>query len=230
MIPELPSYVPAVFMIAVIFTFWFFYKAARNSKVLAVVMLSWLIIQGAVAMSEFYLTTNTVPPRFALAVGPAIVAILILFLIPSGRRWIRNLDLKYLTWVHSVRIPVELVLYWLFLSALVPEIMTFSGRNFDILAGLTAPLMIYFTFTKNIIGRNGLLAWNIICLLLLGNIVFTAALSAPSVFQQFAFEQPNVAILIFPYVWLPSFIVPIVLLSHLAAITQLTKKVSNENG
>jgi len=229
MIPELPSYVPAVFMIAVIFTFWFLYKASGNSKVLAVVMLSWLIIQGAIAMSEFYLTSNTVPPRFALAVGPALLTILIMFLLPAGRRWIHSLDLKYITWVHAVRIPVELVLYWLFLSGLVPEIMTFTGRNFDILAGLTAPLIIYFTFTKNYISRKGLLAWNIICLLLLGNIVFTAALSAPTVFQQFAFEQPNIAVLIFPYIWLPSFIVPVVLLSHLAAISQLTKKNSNEN-
>jgi hypothetical protein len=56
------------------------------------------------------------------------------------------------------------------------------------------------------------------------NIVINAVLSIPSPFQQFAFEQPNVAVLYFPFVWLPCCIVPIVLFAHLAAIKQLWNK------
>jgi hypothetical protein len=41
-------------------------------------------------------------------------------------------------------------------------------------------------------------------------------------FQQFAFDQPNIAVLYFPFIWLPSCVVPLVLLSHLAAIRQLS--------
>jgi hypothetical protein len=58
---------------------------------------------------------------------------------------------------------------------------------------------------------------------LLINIVVNAALSAPSVVQQFAFEQPNIAILYFPFNLLPAVIVPLVLFSHLAAIRQLLR-------
>jgi len=101
--------------------------------------------------------------------------------------------------------------------------MTFEGRNFDILAGLSTPFIAYFGFTKKTIGRKFLLAWNIICLLLLLNIVVNAILSAPFVFQQFAFDQPNIAILYFPFVWLPGFIVPVVLFSHLVLIRRLSK-------
>ncbi|HVF96549.1 MAG TPA: hypothetical protein VM871_04480, partial [Flavisolibacter sp.] len=39
----------------------------------------------------------------------------------------------------------------------------------------------------------------------------------------FAFDQPNIAVLYFPFIWLPSFIVPVVLLSHLVCIRQLLK-------
>jgi hypothetical protein len=53
------------------------------------------------------------------------------------------------------------------------------------------------------------------------NIVVNAALSAPVPFQQFAFDQPNIAVLYFPFVWLPGFIVPLVLFAHLAAIQKL---------
>jgi hypothetical protein len=107
---------------------------------------------------------------------------------------------------------------------LIPELMTFAGRNFDILSGLTAPI-IYFVCFKNsqLKNRKLLLIWNFICLGLLLNIVINALLAAPFPFQQFAFDQPNVAILYFPFTWLPCFIVMIVLYSHLAAIRQLVR-------
>lgn len=52
--------------------------------------------------------------------------------------------MQILSYVHIIRIPVELVLYRLFLNGIVSELMTFKGRNFDILAGITAPLIGFF--------------------------------------------------------------------------------------
>jgi hypothetical protein len=72
-------------------------------------------------------------------------------------------------------------------------------------------------------------AWNIVCLVLLINIVITAILSAPFAFQKLAFEQPNVAILYFPFVWLPCCIVPIVLFSHLVAIRRFITNRKNKS-
>jgi len=54
------------------------------------------------------------------------------------------------------------------------------------------------------------------------NIVINAILSVPTPIQQFAFDQPNIAILYFPFTWLPCFIVPAVLLSHIVSIKKLT--------
>jgi hypothetical protein len=109
----------------------------------------------------------------------------------------------------------------LFVNQGVPEIMTFEGRNFDILAGLTAPLITYFGFVKRSISTRIILVWNLVCLALLLNIAITGFLSAPSPLQKLAFEQPNIAVLYFPFSWLVSFIVPVVLLGHLTAIRQL---------
>jgi hypothetical protein len=39
--------------------------------------------------------------------------------------------------------------------------------------------------------------------------------------QQIAFDQPNIGVMYFPFVWLPACIVPLVLLSHLASLYQL---------
>jgi hypothetical protein len=106
---------------------------------------------------------------------------------------------------------------------MIPELMTFEGRNFDILAGLTATVVAYLVFIQNSAGKNFLLAWNIISLLLVTNIIVNAILAAPTPFQQWGFEQPNTGLLHFPFIWLPACIVPLVVLSHLAVIRQIIR-------
>ena len=105
--------------------------------------------------------------------------------------------------------------------------MTFEGYNYDILSGITAPIIYYLAFVKKRIGKRGLLIWNIACLGLLLNILTIAVLSAQTPLQQLAFDQPNIGVTYFPFVWLPTVIVPIVLYAHLASIRQLlySKKV-----
>ncbi|WP_276497069.1 hypothetical protein [Pontibacter litorisediminis] len=145
-----------------------------------------------------------------------------MFLTNRGRLFMSSLDPGVLTLLHVVRVPVEVCLLWLYFKGAVPELMTFEGRNFDILAGLSAPVVYYLGYMRsNRLPKVVLLGWNFICLGLLFNIVFHGVLSVPSPFQQFGFEQPNIALLYFPFVWLPGFIVPLVLFSHLATIRQL---------
>jgi hypothetical protein len=71
--------------------------------------------------------------------------------------------------------------------------------------------------------RGLLLAWNIACLGLVLNIAAHGMLSVPGPLQQFGFDQPNVALLHAPFIWLPTMIVPVVFLAHLAAIRQLVR-------
>ncbi len=221
MIENLPVYISVVFGLTTLVTVWLFCQAARNNKLTLVVLLSWLSIQALLGLSGFYTVTDAIPPRFAWVIIPPFLLIIGLFFTRRGRQFIDGLNLQILTYLHTVRIPVELVLFWLFVHQQVPQLMTFEGRNFDILSGLTAPLVAYFGFTKSRLSPRIMLTWNLLCLALLLNIVVNAILSAPSPFQQFAFEHPNVAVLHFPFVWLPACIVPIVLFAHLVAIRRL---------
>lgn len=104
---------------------------------------------------------------------------------------------------------------------MVPEAMTFEGQNFDILSGITAPVIYFLAFRNRRVNRPLLIAWNIAALLLLANIVTIAVLAFPSPIQQIAFDQPNRAVMYFPYVWLPAVVVPIVLFSHVASLWKL---------
>jgi hypothetical protein len=221
MIDNLPAYIPVVFGLTTFLTIALFYKATKNSKATLFILLAWLAVQTVIGLSHFYTVTDVMPPRFLLMVLPPLFFIIGLFTTSKGKLFIDSLDIKTLTLLHIIRIPVEIVLFWLFLNKTIPELMTFEGRNFDILSGLTAPIIYYFGFVKKLINRNIMLLWNFACLGLLINIVAPAILSAPYPFQKFAFDQPNIAVMYFPFVWLPCCVVPLVLLSHLATIRQL---------
>ena len=217
---NVPAYLGVVFGLTTGLAVWFFTKAAHGSGRVLGLLLAWLLLQGGLALGGFYTVTNTLPPRL-LALAPPLLVVAALWLTAWGRSFRDGLRLETLTLLHLVRIPVELVLYGLFLHRAVPQLMTFEGRNWDILAGLSAPIVYYLAFRRRVLGPRGLLLWNFACLGLLLNIVVNALLSAPSPFQRFAFAQPNVALLYFPFVWLPACVVPLVLLAHLAAIKQV---------
>ena len=218
MLPDLPLYINVIFIATVLLTWWLCYRVSKNWA-LVIISLLWLLMTGILSYRGFYQDASSTPPKFTFAVIPPLIAITLLFIIPSGRKFIDAFDLRSLTIISMVRIPVELVLYWLSIYKVVPELMTFAGRNFDILAGLTAPIAYYTCFKgPKVSNKTLLLVWNIISLGLLLNIVINAVLSAPFRFQKFAFDQPNIAILYFPFIWLPCFIVMIVLLLSLIHI------------
>lgn len=232
MIASLPLYISLVFVLTTIATLWLSYlaikqadpvTARKRANTALAVMTGWLLVQAVLGVKQVYSAdTMALPPRIlVLGIAPALLTIILLFVTASGRRFLDSLSLQRMAYINTVRIPVELVLWWLSLQGAVPPLMTFEGRNFDILAGITAPLIGYWGFARQQIGRGWLLAWHIVCLLLLLNIAIHAFLSAPSPLQQLAFDQPNIAVLHFPFCWLPAFIVPIVLLGHLASIRQL---------
>jgi hypothetical protein len=220
---NLPAYIGIIFSLVTLITVLLFYKASNYSTITLYILTSWLLVQGIIGYSEFYTVTNVMPPRFVVLIAPPFLFIALLFLTTKGRIYLDSLDTNILTLLHTIRIPVEIILFWLFLADTIPQLMTFEGRNFDIIAGITAPIIYYFGYRKKLLNNTVLIIWNVVCSLLLLNIVINAVLSAPFPFQQFAFDQPNIAVLYFPFVWLPSCIVPLVFLSHFACIRNLLR-------
>jgi hypothetical protein len=214
----------ASFVIITLLTVLQFYRATKQSKSFLVIATIWMLIQLFIGLTNFYVDITSLPPRFALLVFPPFLFIIILFVTKIGKTFIDSLDVKQLTLLHAIRIPVEIALYYLFIAKTIPQEMTFEGRNFDIIAGITAPFIYYFGYVKNNISKPILIAWNILCFGLLINIVVVAILSVNTPFQQFGFTQPNIAIAHFPFNWLACVIVPLVLLAHLVSLRKLVKQ------
>jgi len=216
------EYLPLVnkllFILTTSVAIWIFFIATKRSFIGLLMVLAWLLFQAIISIKGFYVNGSLMSPRVMLLILPPMVLIVILLVSPRGRQYTDLLNPATLTLVHTIRIAVEIVLYGLFLEKQVPRLMTFAGGNYDILSGLSAPIIYYLAFVKKSIGKKIMLAWNLVCMTLLFSIVIHALLSVATPFQQFAFDQPNKAILEFPYCWLPSFIVPLVLCSHLVSI------------
>jgi hypothetical protein len=221
---DLPVTLPLLMALCAFFAVGGMYRAAAKNKQVLWITGAWLVLQGAVSLTGFYHNDYSLPPRFALLVGPPLVLIAALFFSERGRHFLDSLHLMGLTRLHVVRIPVELCLLLLFRHGQVPLEMTFEGHNFDILSGLSTPVIVWLAFPKNGPVRRWLLVvWNVVCLGLLFNIVATAIAASPYFAGHFGFATPNVAVFYFPFVWLPCLIVPLVLLAHLAALRKLLR-------
>lgn len=222
MLPTVPLSLCLLFGLTTALAVGLFYEAAGRSRSGLVLLLAVLLVQAALALGGFYShhVATSLPPRLGLALGPPLLLLLGRVATVRGRAYLASLRLDKLTLVHVVRLPVELVLHSLFTHGVVPRVMTFEGHNYDIIMGLSAPL-VYYLLRRRVLGRRALLAWNGLGLALLINIVATAVLAVPTPWQRVGFEQPNVAILYFPFIWLPAVVVPLVLLAHVAALWQL---------
>src|ERR1035437_132178 len=166
MIENLPLYVSVLFILTTFLTVWIFWAASGYSKLVIGVLIFWLLLQALVSYNGFYTNTNGLPPRFVLLPGPALLVIILLFITKAGRKFIDTFNIQTLTWLHTIRIAVEVILLLLFLNKAVPKIMTFEGRNFDILAGLSAPVIAYYGYHRFKLSKATLITWNLVCIAL----------------------------------------------------------------
>ena len=234
MIENLPGYISITFILTTFLTVGFLFYAVKQTvfetipaKIFIFLLSFWIFFQAILSINGFHQNSAAFPPRLVLfGVFPALL-LLIIYFIFFRQNFIEKLPLKILTILSVVRIPVEIVLLWLFQNQFVPQSMTFEGRNFDILSGITAPIVYFLAFRGGKINRPLLIVWNIFSIALLFNIVITAILALPAISPNLPTELQNRAVTFFPYIWLPTIVVPIVLFSHLASLWKLYKNRTN---
>ncbi len=178
----------------------------------------WIILIAAIAASGAFLNFSAMPPR---VLGTVLLAFGFVIYFLRDRRALALLKLippAGVIALQTVRVVIEFILWQLERIHLLPIEMTFAGHNFDILIGITAPVMAFLALKP---GREKLLiSWNAVGLVLLTNVVVTGLLSAPTPFRVFHTDPPTFLIGTLPYVLLPTFLVPVVYLLHALSIHQ----------
>ncbi len=193
---------------------------ARNAATAAAIGTAiWMGLTLAAAAAG-WLAFGPLPPPFVLLFVVILALGIGLGRSRVGERLAMGLPLAALVGIQGFRLPLELLMHRAYAEGVMPEQMSYSGLNFDILTGITAILVAGLLLA----GRMplwGVRAWNWMGLLLLVNIVTIAWLSAPTPLRVFLNEPANVWITYPPFVWLPAVMVLTALFGHLVIFRRL---------
>jgi hypothetical protein len=131
----------------------------------------WLGLTAALALSDALEDFSARPPRVFLVIAPALLGTLLLGLSPWVGRAASALPGAWIVAAQSFRVAVEAILWLLVARHALPEIMTFTGRNWDVITGLSAPAVAWLGFKRGWPARVGVLLWNLMGLALVTNVV-----------------------------------------------------------
>jgi hypothetical protein len=235
--PEVPTYLLGLFIFITI-TVWFLFRFALirgvavlgerkpgRAMLLSFLLGLWLMGTGMMAEKGSLQDFSQFPPMILVLVFMALILTFALAFSRVGLLVIEGAGLFWLVGFQSFRIAVEYFLHQMYLEGIVPIQMTYSGQNFDILAGLSAVIMA-FQIKQKKVGPKAILIWNILGLALLLNIVVVAILSMPTPFRYFQNEPANTFVTYLPFVWLPVFHVQAALFGHLLVFRALKRGVT----
>ena len=152
------------------------------------------------------------PPLMLLLLAVAAMSIAIAW-SPLGTRLVRGIPLAALVAFQGFRLPLELLMHRAYTEGVMPEQMSYSGRNFDIVTGVTA-IIVAVLIQRGIAGRAVVSMWNVLGAALLANILFVAVASTP-IFAAFGPDRLNTWVAYPPFVWLPTVMVVLAISGHL---------------
>src|SRR5688500_970080 len=225
---EFPRYLNAFFLAVVSGVLFMLVQIARRvgpraPAILLGPLLAWLTFLSVLATLGFFEDFMSMPPRFIVAAGPPLVLLVVAAVHPATGALVQAVPPAWLVGFQTFRVFVEIAFWLLWREGRLATLMTFHGRNIDILVGLTAPLVVWLCFQARKVGPRFALRWNLFGIVVLLHTFASGVLGAPTPFRVFHVDPPNTFIASFPYILLPGFLVPAALIVHVLSIRQLLR-------
>jgi hypothetical protein len=173
---------------------------------------AWLLVIALVAASGVLRRFEATPPPFALLALAVVVVGIAVPCSSLGTLLVRGLPLWALVGFQVFRFPLELLMHRAYVEGVMPVQMSYSGRNYDIVTGLTAGALALW-LARWRVPRWVVASWNILGFVLLVNIVTIAVVSTP-LFRWFGDERLNTFVTYPPFIWLPGVLVTAALSGH----------------
>jgi hypothetical protein len=187
-------------------------------------LITWIGLLTILSINGFFTDFSKLPPRPVLAMFIPLPIIILIAFSKTGTQLLQTVPSHWLVFMQSFRIIVELLLLFAFMAGKLPVQMTFEGRNFDVLTGILALPVSYLIARKKSYASKLGIAFNILGILLLLNILVIAVLSMPTSIRYFMNEPSNTLVGQFPFILLPGVLVPIAYTMHIFSLRQLFVK------
>lgn len=191
---------------------------SRYARRVAFGLALWLVLSSAPTASGL-IQRSPIPwlPLFIATVALAGAA----FGLSRVGAAFSHLPLSWLIAFHAFRLPLELILHQWAIEGTIPETMTWSGSNWDVLTGLLAIPAAMFA-------KHRAIAWgfNVIGGALLVNVMRVAIMSSPLPFSWQVEPQLRLAFYL-PYAWIASVCVAGAIAGHVVLTKALVRKDSD---
>jgi hypothetical protein len=186
------------------------------SVALAVRLIVWLWLFAALAVGYFGLLQKLPPIAVPLILAALTGALVLAYqTIGSFRRWISELDLRGLVLLHVTRF-VGLNFLLLYRKGELPYAFAVPGGIGDIAVACLALIVALYPFAEPTRLR-AIYIWNVIGLIDILLVVYSAARIGLSGSRELA------ALTYLPLSLLPTFLVPLIIASHLAIFARLSE-------
>jgi hypothetical protein len=209
-------------VVAVVVAFlWAVYRAYRTGKAVALAALALVVwLGGLSALIASGRMTSLPLGGLPFFFAPILLVGLGAGLSPFGGKLARGVPLAALVGFQVFRLPLELVLHAWAAQGVIPETMTWTGQNWDIISGIAALLCAPLATRHPVAARVA----NIVGFALLVNVMRVAVLSSPVPFGWG--QQPQLLLALhLPY----AFIGPVCVGGALFGHVVLTRKLWSKN-
>ncbi|QXP85831.1 hypothetical protein [Methylococcus sp. Mc7] len=186
-------------------------------------LLVWVTYGGLLGYGGVIGNTALRPPGLFYLLMPIVLFVMFMARSRAGAAIALSFPAWLLMGAESLRLVVEVFLHQLWIDGQIPKMMTFHGANFDIVIGLSAPVVAWLFASRRISNRTAL-AWNVLGIAMLANVVSRGVLTTPGPLQLISTEVPNAAIGTFPFTFIPGLMVPLALVLHVLSIRALRNR------
>jgi hypothetical protein len=195
----------------------------RRTAVLgaSVVLVGWFFVALWLGRTGVYRAGPDDLPTIQFGILlPILAGVALAWVSPAVARLIDAVPGPWLVMVQLYRV-LGFTFLVLYAAGRLPGFFAWPAGLGDMLVGGLAPA-VALAYSRDPKGRTStVILWNALGILDMTVAVVTGFLTSPSRIQPFAFDPQNELITAFPLVLIPTFIVPLSILLHLASLTQL---------
>jgi len=231
-----PNYLPYYVLsgsVAIIVAILFGLRAAVNRSnwsndtqsraifISTVVLIGWFAAALGLALLGVYQGASDRIPTIQYGIfTPILIGGLLIWRSSSVAQVIDAVPQHWLVGVQVYR-AVGVIFLILYADGKLPGLFAWPAGLGDVLVGVIAPI-VAISFVRNPRQNGDLVnAWNWFGIFDLVVALTTGLVTSPSRLQLFAFDLPNELISAFPLVLIPTFLVPVSILLHVASLAKL---------
>ena len=198
-------------------------KIRKNKIILILFLIIWHLYLFILGSTEFMINLSFPPRFFILTILPLFIFTGIFIYKNRNNSWIQNIPPHWLFFYQTFRILIEVIFVFTVAKGILHPNVTIEGYNFDMVYAFTVLIIGLIVFRKFTQYKRLIIWWNYLGLAVIAIIIFLfqTTIYIPEIYGDI--EAFPIEFLKYPYILVPSFLMPSAVFIHILSIVQLRK-------